>query len=330
MGQKVHPVGLRLGINKPWHSNWYSKRNYRQFLLEDFRIRKFMEQRMENASVSGIDIERAANRISLTVHTAKPGVVIGRGGRGVEEIRKELERQLGKEVHINVQEIRQPELDAFLVAESIAYQLSRRASFRRAMRTAVQRTMKVGAGGVKVACSGRLGGSEMARSETVGEGKVPRHTLRANIDYGFTEAKTTYGHIGVKVWIYKGDILAEKKVQEVPVPAPAAEPEGLVPDAAATVSAEEQQRVLAETPAVEAPAEQPPAPVEAVPEPEQPVQPEAEVPAAEPAQAAAPAEPESAPPKPQPKPQGLMPVGAVLAPAPQPQEGPANADAQSN
>ncbi|NCO41636.1 MAG: 30S ribosomal protein S3 [Armatimonadetes bacterium CG_4_10_14_3_um_filter_66_18] len=216
MGQKVHPTGFRLGINKPWRSNWYSKKQYREFLLEDAKIRRFLVGRMENASVSGVDIERAANRISITVHTAKPGVVIGRGGKGVEEIRKDLEKGVGKEVHINVEEIRQPELDAFLVAESIAFQLSRRASFRRAMRTAVQRTMKVGAGGVKVTCSGRLGGSEMARTETVGEGKVPRHTLRADIDYGFTAAKTTAGNIGVKVWIYKGEILPVKKVPPAP------------------------------------------------------------------------------------------------------------------
>lgn len=243
MGQKVHPTGLRLGINKPWHSNWFSRKHYSEFVLEDYRIRRFLTKRMENASVSAIDIERAANRINITVHTAKPGVVIGRGGRGVEEVRKDLEKELGKEVHINVQEIRQPELDAFLVAEAIAYQLSRRASFRRAMRTAVQRTMKVGAGGVKVMCSGRLGGSEMARTETVGEGKVPRHTLRADIDYGFTEAKTTYGNIGIKVWIYRGDILPERKKQPPapePAPEPAAETSAPTPE---PITAEEQARL---------------------------------------------------------------------------------------
>lgn len=212
MGQKVHPIGLRVGIIKDWDSRWFAKkRDYANLILEDVKIREFIKKRLYASGVAKIEIERAANRVKVTIHTARPGMVIGRQGAEVELIRKEIEKFSGKQVQLNIAEVKVPELSAQLVAENIAFQLERRVSFRRTMKQAIGRAMKLGALGVKVACSGRLMGAEIARTESYSEGKVPLHTLRADIDYGFAEANTTYGKIGVKVWIYKGDILPAKK-----------------------------------------------------------------------------------------------------------------------
>lgn len=211
MGQKVHPIGLRIGIIKDWESKWYAgKRDFAELLHEDLMIRKYIKERFYSAGVSRIEIERAANRVRVTIHTARPGMVIGRGGTEVDSVRRVLEEKTGKQIQVNIVEIKVPELDAQLVAENIASQLERRVSFRRAMRQAQQRTMRLGAEGIKVAVSGRLGGAEIARREWNPEGKIPLHTLRADIDYGFAEADTTYGQIGVKVWIYKGEVLPSK------------------------------------------------------------------------------------------------------------------------
>lgn len=211
MGQKVHPKGLRIGIIKDWDAKWYAEKDYAILLIEDIKLRTFVKKKLMAASVSRIEIERAANRVKVTIHTAKPGIVIGRGGAEVESLRKQLEKMTSKNVNINIVEVKVPELDAQLVAENVAAQLVKRASFRRAMKQSVSRTMRMGAQGIKISCSGRLNGAEMARTEWYNEGKVPLHTLRADIDYGFAEADTTYGKIGVKVWIYKGEILPEAK-----------------------------------------------------------------------------------------------------------------------
>ena len=211
MGQKVNPVGLRIGIIRDWESKWFAGKDYGALLLEDLKIREFLKKKLKEAAVSRIEIERAANRVSVTIHTAKPGMVIGKGGSEVEVLREQLVKMTGKKVHINIQEIKNPELDAILVAESIAQQLERRVSFRRAMKQAIQRTMRAGAKGIKTVVSGRLGGAEIARTEGYSEGTVPLHTLRADIDYGTAEAHTTYGRIGVKVWIYRGEVLPAKK-----------------------------------------------------------------------------------------------------------------------
>ncbi len=209
MGQKVHPKGLRIGIVKDWDSRWYARRRtYSELLLEDIKLREQVKRKMYATGVSRIEIERAANRLKVTIHTAKPGMVIGRGGAGVEELRKQLEASTGKQVSINIVEIKLPELDAQLVAESIAQQLERRISFRRAMKQAVTRAMRLGARGIRVIIAGRIGGAEIARRERDWEGTVPLHTLRADIDYGAAEATTTYGKIGVKVWLYRGDNVA--------------------------------------------------------------------------------------------------------------------------
>jgi len=211
VGQKVHPVGFRLGIVKEWESKWYAnKREYADLLHEDLAIRRLIKNRFYTAGVSRIEIERAANRAKITIHTGRPGMVIGKGGAEVEKLRKDLEKMTGRQIQVNVVEIKHPELDAQLVAENIAFQLERRISFRRAMRQAQQRAIRLGAQGIKVAVSGRLGGAEIARTEWSPEGSVPLHTLRADIDYGFAEAKTTFGQIGVKVWIYRGEVLPEK------------------------------------------------------------------------------------------------------------------------
>lgn len=208
MGQKVHPYGLRLGIIKDWEGNWYANRKeFSDLLHEDLMIRRIIKERFFTAGVPRIEIERAANRTRITIHTARPGMVIGRGGTEVERLRAELEHKTGKQVQINIVEIKQAELDAQLVAENVAFQLERRISFRRAMRQAQQRSMRFGAKGIKIQVSGRLGGAEIARTEWTNEGSVPLHTLRGDIDYGFAEARTTYGRIGVKVWIYKGEVL---------------------------------------------------------------------------------------------------------------------------
>lgn len=211
MGQKVHPHGLRLGVIRDWDAKWYADRSFEELLHEDLEIRKYIKNRFKIAGVSKVEIERAANRVRVTVHTARPGMIIGRGGSEVDMLKAELERQTGKKVSVNIVEVKNTDLDAQLVAESIADQLEKRVSFRRAMKQVVQRSMRAGAKGIRTQVSGRLGGAEMSRTEGYSEGKVPLHTLRADIDYGFAEAMTTYGIIGVKVWICKGEILPEAK-----------------------------------------------------------------------------------------------------------------------
>ena len=209
MGQKVNPVGLRLGINRTWDSRWYAtKANYGKLLHEDLAIREYLKEKLAQAGVSKIIIERPAKKARVTIHTARPGVVIGKKGADIEVIRKELQKMTGSEVNLNIVEIRKPEIDATLVAENIAQQLERRVAFRRAMKRAVQAAMRLGAEGIRITCAGRLGGAEIARTEWYREGRVPLHTLRADVDYGFTEAKTTYGIIGVKVWVFKGEVMA--------------------------------------------------------------------------------------------------------------------------
>lgn len=208
MGQKVNPIGLRLGINRTWDSRWYADRGYGDLLHEDIRIRDFLKQKLMQAGISKILIERPAKKARVTIHTARPGVVIGKKGADIEKLRSELSKMTNSEVHLNIVEIRKPEVDAQLVAENVAQQLERRVSIRRAMKRAVQSAMRMGAGGIRINCAGRLGGAEIARTQWYREGRVPLHTLRANIDYGEAPAVTTYGVCGVKVWIYKGDIWA--------------------------------------------------------------------------------------------------------------------------
>lgn len=211
MGQKVNPKGLRVGIIKDWDSKWFAdKRNFSTLLIEDYKIRKFIKDKLYTAGIANIQIERAANRIKVTIHTAKPGIVIGRGGSEVEALRQSLEKMTEKKVNVNIQEVKVPETNAQLVAENVALQLERRIAFRRAIKQAISRSVKMGAKGIKVAVSGRLGGAEIARTEWANEGKVPLHTLRADVDYGFAEANTTYGKIGVKVWLYKGEVLPQR------------------------------------------------------------------------------------------------------------------------
>jgi len=211
VGQKVNPHGLRVGIVKDWDAKWYADKEYAANLHEDVKIRNFLKKTLFIAGVSRIEIERTNKRIKLVIHTAKPGMVIGRGGAGIEDIRKALKRFTDKQVDVNIAEIKQADLDAVLVAENIASQLERRIGFRRAMKQCVGRTMRLGAKGIKIMVSGRLGGAEIARSESYREGSIPLHTLRADIDYGTAEAHTTYGCIGIKVWIYKGEVLPEAK-----------------------------------------------------------------------------------------------------------------------
>ncbi len=211
MGQKVHPKGFRIGVIKTWDSNWYADRNYTDLIFEDYKVRHYVKDQFYAAGISRVEIQRTANRLRVTIHTAKPGIVIGRGGAEVEKIKAELTKMTGKTVNINIQEIKKPELDAQIVAEGIAQQLEKRASYRRAIKQAIQRSMKMGAVGIKVAVSGRLGGAEIARAEWQSDGKVPLHTLRADVDYGFAEANTTYGKLGIKVWINRGEVLPEPK-----------------------------------------------------------------------------------------------------------------------
>ncbi len=212
MGQKVNPHGLRVGIIKDWDSKWYAnKKDFSDLLIEDNKIREYIKTKLYAAGISKIEIERAANRVKVSISTGKPGMVIGRGGVGVEELRAELEKLTGKSVVVNVEEIKNPDMDAVLVAESIAEALERRISFRRAMKQAIQRTMRAGAKGIKTSVSGRLGGADMARTEGYSEGTIPLQTLRADIDYGFAEADTTYGKLGVKVWLYKGEVLPQAR-----------------------------------------------------------------------------------------------------------------------
>jgi small subunit ribosomal protein S3 len=244
VGQKVHPTGFRLGIIYDWQSKWFADRDYRQLLQGDLAIRKYIATALKDAAVAKVEIERNANMVTVTIHTAKPGIIIGRGGQKVDELRNSLEGLSTKRVRVNIQEIRMPELDAQLVARNIADQLERRVAFRRALRQTVSRTMGRGAEGCKAMVAGRLGGSEMSRRETAMEGRVPLHTIRADIDFGRSEAHTTFGRIGVKVWIYKGEAVPERRAREERPPAteaPAAE-------------AAPAQRPAAPPPAVERPA----------------------------------------------------------------------------
>ncbi|MDI9514851.1 MAG: 30S ribosomal protein S3 [Clostridiaceae bacterium] len=215
MGQKVNPHGLRIGIIKDWDTKWYANaKDYSSFLVEDFKLRKFIKKKLYIAGIARIEIERAAAKVKINIHTAKPGIIIGKQGAGIEALRKELEKMTGKSVLLNITEIKSPETNAQLVAENIASQLEKRISFRRAMKQAMSRAMKFGAKGIKTQVSGRLGGAEIARVEHYHEGTIPLQTLRADIDYGFAEADTTYGKIGVKVWIYKGEVLPSKKKEK--------------------------------------------------------------------------------------------------------------------
>ena len=214
MGQKVNPHGLRVGIIKDWDSKWYADAEFSDFLVEDYNIRKFLKKKLYSAGISKIEIERAAGRVKVIIYTAKPGVVIGKGGAESEVTKKELSKMTGKKVLVDIKEIKRPDKDAQLVAENIAQQLENRVSFRRAMKSCMGRTMKAGAQGIKTSVSGRLGGADMARTEFYSEGTIPLQTLRADIEYGFAEADTTYGKVGVKVWIYKGEVLPTKKNEE--------------------------------------------------------------------------------------------------------------------
>ncbi len=212
MGQKVNPIGLRLGIVKTWESRWYAGKKYADYILEDYNIRKYLKKRLYHAGISKVEIERSSKRVRLRVFTSRPGIVIGKKGAEIALLKKELEKIVSHEVIIDIQEVRKPELDAQLVAENIALQIVRRVAFRRAMKRGISSAMRFGAEGIKIICSGRLGGAEMARTEQYREGRIPLHTLRADIDYGFVEARTTYGIIGIKVFIFKGEILEKDKV----------------------------------------------------------------------------------------------------------------------
>jgi small subunit ribosomal protein S3 len=260
MGHKVHPVGFRLGVIKTWDSKWYSDRHYVTFLQEDLKIRKAIRSMYPEAGVSLVEIDRQANNVSLTIHTARPGILIGRGGQRVDEMRKSLEKLISKKVQLNIREIQQPEFDAFLVAKSIAESMERRVAYRRALKQALQRSIVAGAKGMRIRAAGRLDGAEIARTVTMHEGRVPLHTLRADIDYGFTEAKTVMGRIGIKVWIYKGEILPVKEEEAAaetavqPAVTPEAETKSAVVEQALTeaqaekisVVKEEQAKALAE------------------------------------------------------------------------------------
>ena len=223
MGQKVHPIGIRLGITKDWSSKWYAdSKQYPIYVFQDFQVRKFLKEKLKEASVSKIQIERPAKKANITIHTARPGIVIGKKGEDIEKLRAKICSMINlplQDVRVNIAEIRKPELDAQLVAEGIAQQLERRVMFRRAMKRAVTNTMRLGAQGIKVKVGGRLNGAEIARSEWYREGRVPLHTFRADIDYGFAEAKTTYGIIGVKVWVFRGEVIGKKQEAEKPAPA---------------------------------------------------------------------------------------------------------------
>lgn len=317
MGHKVHPTGFRLGVIKDWQSKWYSDTQYDEFVLEDVKLRETIRKKYPEAAISLIEIDRQAKDVTITLYTARPGIVIGRGGQRVDEMRAFLEALIGKKIRLNIQEVRQPELDAYLVARSVAEQIERRIAYRRAMKQAIFRTIQAGARGIKVSCAGRLGNAEIARRQTSHEGQVPLHTLRADIDYGFTEAHTTLGRIGVKVWIYKGQILPEPKpepVEEQPAEAVTEEAEAPVATEEATPAAEEApaateeaapaavevEKPAAEPEAAEAVAEAP----EAAPEAVEETAPEAvkeEAPAEAVAEEEKPAEAEEKPAKPKAK-----------------------------
>jgi len=215
LGQKVNPIGLRLGIVKTWESRWYAGKNYASYIFEDHKIRKFIKKKLYHAGISRIEIERSAKRVRLRIYTARPGIVIGKKGAEIEQLKRELEKVISQEVLIDIQEVRKPEIDAQLVAENVALQIERRVAFRRAMKRGVSSAMRFGAQGVKIICSGRLGGAEMARTEWYREGRVPLHTLRADIDYGFAEARTTYGIVGIKVFIFNGEILQKDTLEAI-------------------------------------------------------------------------------------------------------------------
>lgn len=253
MGHKVHPIGFRVGIIRNWDAKWYADKHFVRYLQEDLKIRKTIRSMYPEAGVSQVEIDRQANNVTLTIHTARPGILIGRGGQRVDEMRSKLEKLIGKRIQLNIREVQQPELDAFLVARSVADQMERRVSYRRAMKQSIQRTMMAGALGMRIRCAGRLDGAEIARRLIMHEGRVPLHTIRANIDYGFTEARTQMGRIGVKVWVYKGDILPEKEEVETAAPVPqavAASAAETVASLAATASA---TSVVESKPAVEKP-----------------------------------------------------------------------------
>jgi len=212
LGQKVNPIGLRLGIVKTWESRWYAGKKYSAFILEDYKIRKFVKEKLYHAGISSIEIERSSNRVKLRIHTSRPGIVIGKKGSEIAQLKKELEKTISHDVQIDIQEVRKPEINAQLVAENVALQMERRVAFRRAMKRSVSSAMRFGAKGIKIICAGRLGGAEMARTEWYKEGRIPLHTLRADIDYGVTVSKTTYGIIGVKVFIFHGEILEKDQI----------------------------------------------------------------------------------------------------------------------
>ena len=214
MGQKVNPHGLRVGVIKDWDSKWYAEADFADCLVEDYQLRKFLKKKLYNAGVSKIEIERTSDRVKIIISAAKPGMIIGKGGVEIEKVRKELQKMTTKKVVVDIKEVKRADREAQLVAENIAQQLENRISFRRAMKSCMGRAMKSGAKGIKASCSGRLGGADMARTETYSDGTIPLHTLRADIDYGFAEADTTYGKIGVKVWVYKGEILPTKAAKE--------------------------------------------------------------------------------------------------------------------
>lgn len=213
MGQKTHPIGFRLGVNKTWSSRWFNVKDYATFLHEDLKLRSYIKQKIKHAGISKIDIERVANKAKINIYTARPGIVIGKKGTGIDQLRLDIQKQVKSEIFINIHEVRKAEADAQLIAENIADQLAKRVAFRRAMKKAMSQAFKFGVLGIKIQCAGRLGGAEIARTERYAEGSIPLHTLRANIDYGVTEALTTYGLIGVKVWVYKGLLLKNNKIR---------------------------------------------------------------------------------------------------------------------
>jgi len=240
LGHKVHPLGFRIGVIRDWQAKWYAEKDYVEFLQEDMKLRRAIQSQYNDAGISLVEIERQANKVSVTIHTARPGVVIGRGGQRVDEMRLQLENLIGKRIQLNILEVQQPELDAYLVGRAIAEQIEHRVAFRRAMKQALFRTMQAGAKGIRISCAGRLGGVDIARREVTHQGQVPLHTLRADIDYGFTEAHTTLGRIGIKVWIYRGDILPEPSLlgaEEAPAEPAEAEPKEEKPTAAKAAKA---------------------------------------------------------------------------------------------
>ncbi len=289
MGHKVHPLGFRLGVIQDWQAKWYADAHYTEFLQEDLKLRQAIRSKYADAAISLVEIDRQAKEITVTIHTARPGIVIGRGGQRVDELSSHLEKLIGKRVRLNIQEIRQPELDANLVARTIAEQIQRRIAYRRAMKQAIFRTIQAGAKGIRISCAGRLGDAEIARRQTMHQGQVPLHTIRADIDYGFTEARTTLGRIGVKVWIYKGEILPEPKeleVEEMPAelaavksaeaePATAVEPEAELAEPIAVEAAEAVAEVKTEEKPVTRKRRKVAAPTEPEAKPEEPVAAEA-------------------------------------------------------